>query len=1043
MLKCLTASLMMSAASVLAAAYPTFEEARPLLEKYCYECHSADKRKGGVDLQRFDTEDKYREEPFMVEDVKHVIHEEDMPPSKAPQPTAEERAKMEAWAKGLLKAMESAAPNDPGVVIVPRINSQEYDYVVRDLTGKPLRMGQYLTADSSAGEGFLNVGAAQPMQVGNFESFLAVGKKLLEHARVAPGLGLVWFEAPQPPGYTNEDLAKSMRVAYQDWFDKYQAEVLAGQLADLKKAGLELSTAYMEAAWQYEHRAALGMANAGFTEIADAYPVPLFPGAVEKMWRLMKKDETVKVHKPLLANPLMVQLIEQFTALPAPKGRAKDTARAEIKAISAWLLERITWDPNFGHKYDPLEMPLDRPEAQALRGGKVPKGFYPFQIDLTKASGGAVYICISTQFDGPDGDIVLVTDGRLEFKGGQSKPLHQAISGFTDAKGAKIAFGTHPKGSAPADTVGAGSGGYLKMDIPEGAEKLFVTVKVDEEHAPNTTVQPWITDKPPASFEGFRARWTLGSKDKVVKNAIKGMDVWLNTQSGGYLKPRPEIIYANLNAEARAFLGVKEAPPQEPWVREPLLSLNATDLQHRATPEMKAELDGIVKLVGVIGSAGAKPLAELRGEASGIIQDFASKAWRRPVTAEEMNKLLGLYDYEAGKGASFDAAVKTPLTAVLASPVFLYRFTASKGSPDPYPIGDKELATKLAFTFWASIPDEELTARAAEGKLQDEAVLKAQVRRLLADPKARGFIEQFTGHWLQFSAFDMFDGPDAMKFKEFDAALKTAMYDEVVYFLKDIIQNNKPITLALDADYTFLNERLARHYGIEGVTGPEMRIVKIPADQRGGLLGMGAFLTKFSAPLRTSPVKRGVWAYEQVLGIKLAEPPPNVPQLSDEEKNEAGLTVAQQLAEHRSNPACFDCHDKFDPIGVALENFDPIGRWRTAIEGTPVDSLGKFGSGQELKGFADLKSYMAGRKDQFASAFNRKLLAYALGRALLPTDKPLLDQMDAALKAANYAPAASIDLLVTSRQFRYRRDDLPETQTASSQPLNPPTQAMP
>lgn len=195
MLNRVTTSLMaflLAGGSALAAAYPAFEEARPLLEKYCYECHNPGLRKGGVDLKRFDTEEKYREEPFMVADVKHVVHEEDMPPATAKlQPTAEERAVLENWAKGLLKAMESAAPNDPGVVIVPRINSQEYDYVVRDLTGKSLRMGQYLTADSSAGEGFLNVGAAQPMQVGNFESFLSVGKKLLEHARIAPGLGLV------------------------------------------------------------------------------------------------------------------------------------------------------------------------------------------------------------------------------------------------------------------------------------------------------------------------------------------------------------------------------------------------------------------------------------------------------------------------------------------------------------------------------------------------------------------------------------------------------------------------------------------------------------------------------------------------------------------------------------------------------------------------------------------------------------------------------------------------------------------------------------
>lgn len=848
----------------------------------------------------------------------------------------------------------------------------------------------------------------------------------------------VWFDGPQPPGPTNEELAKGLKVAYEDWFNKYQEEVIQTQGEALKQKGLDYFSAYMEAAWQYKHRAALGMANATFTEIADGYPVPLFPGAVEKMSRLMAGDASVRVHKNLLQNPLLKQVIAQFEALPAPKGRDPATARKEILALHEWIRERVSWDTNWGHKFDPLEIALPREDYQALRAGKVPRGEYTFRIDLTKASGGAVYFCISTQFDGPDGDLVLITDGTLEFKGGQKKPLHEAVPALTDARGAKVPFGSHPKGGVGPDTIGMESGSYLKMDIPDGAEKLFVTIKVDEKNAPNSTVQPLITDKLPESFEGFRARWTLGSKDKVVKPAIKDLDVWLNTQSG-YLRPRTEIMYASLDPASRAFLGVADdAIAKEPWVREPLLHLNSTDLIHRATPQMKEELEGVRTLVAAVASSSTKPLADLRTEAAGMIQQFAAKAWRRPPTAEESAKLLGLYDYEAAKGASFEAAVKTPLTAVLASPVFLYRFTFAKGSAEPYPIADKELATKLAFTFWASIPDKTLIDLAAQGKLQDEQVLKAQVRRMIADPRARGFIEQFTGHWLQFSGFDMFDGPDAMKFKEFDDPLKKAMYDEVIYFLMDLVQNNKPITLALNADYTFLNERLARHYGIEGVKGPEMRIVKVPADQRGGLLGMGAFLTKFSAPLRTSPVKRGVWAYEQVLGIKLAEPPPNIPQLSNEEKNEAGLTVAQQLAEHRSNPACFDCHDKFDPLGVALENFDPIGRWRTAIEGTPVDNLGKFGSSQELRGFADLKAHMAGRQDQFASAFNRKLLAYALGRSLLPTDKPLLDQMDAALKAANYAPAVSIDLLIASRQFRYRRDEVPAVeQAAAPAPASP------
>jgi hypothetical protein len=1032
------AACLLSAVLPLAAegVAPDYGKIQPLFQKYCIECHNPDDKKGGVDLKMFDTEAKFVEESSMIEYVEEVMVEEEMPPRKAKlHPTDDEREMIIAWSHGLLKRLENAAPNDPGVVISPRINSQEYDYVARDLTGRPLEMSQYLTADSSAGEGFMNVGAAQPMQVGNFESFLAVGKKLLEHARIVPGQPIQWSDSPLPPAGTNEELGKALTTTYADWFDGNLTSIIDRQLEDLKKAKLSVMEAHIEAAWQYQNRAALGMPAATFADIADAYQVPLFPGAVEKTWLLMTNDSSVGVLKPFLKNPLFLAMTQQFEKLPPPRGNDKYSARNEVKAIASWHAERVGWHNEWGHVPDPLEEVLEKSENQALRGGSIPKGIYTYRLDLTRMKGKELFFCVSSLHDGIEEDVVLITDGQFEFTDGQRKKMSEAVKGFITSTNKPVPFGFHVKG-APVDdnTVGIPSGGYVKLIVPDGAKKLQVTMRIDQKNAPKTSVQTLITETTPKSFEGFPNRWVLGDKRKnPAKESLNQLSEWTGVFPN-FVKP-DKLIPVLLDETQRKFLGYTEPLPRSPWPAGYLYAVKPSDIIHRAPASEQEKLKGLMAGIDSAAKSTTTPLANLETDAARIIGDFATKAWRRPLNDEEKKGLMDLYRYEAGKGSSYEAAVKTPLTAVLASPVFLYRFSSSKGKAEPYPIAASDLATKLAFVFWASLPDKVLLDLAQQGKLHDDATLKAQVKRMIADPRARGFVDQFAGNWLRFAGFESFSGPDSMVFAEFDDSLKSAMNEEVVLFFLDLFQSNKPITLALDSDYSFLNEQLAKHYGITGVKGDEMRVVKIPKDQRGGVLGMGAFLTKFSAPLRTSPVNRGVWAYEQVLGNKLGEPPPNVPQLSDTPKNAAGLTVAQQLAEHRDNPSCFSCHDKFDPMGVALESFDPIGRWRTDIEGSPVDNLGKFGSGKQIAGFSELKAYMMDHKDKFTEAFCRKLLAYSLGRSIMPSDKPLLTEMAAAVKAANYTPGPAFDLLVTSQQFRFRRDEL----TAANQKTTPTT----
>jgi hypothetical protein len=343
-----------------------------------------------------------------------------------------------------------------------------------------------------------------------------------------------------------------------------------------------------------------------------------------------------------------------------------------------------------------------------------------------------------------------------------------------------------------------------------------------------------------------------------------------------------------------------------------------------------------------------------------------------------------------------------------------------------------ELATRLSFFLWASLPDDELIRLGESGALRDPAVLRAQARRLLRDPRAAALATDFGAQVWGFADFARFTNPDAKRFPEFTPALRQAMLDEVTLFLADLFQHDRPLTALLDADYTFADAVLAKHYGAPVPAGPGFTRVALPADQRGGLATMGLFLTKTSLPLRTSPVQRGVWLMEQLLGRHLPNPPANVPQLSEDDKNPAGENIRLQLERHRADPSCASCHDRIDPLGVALENFDPIGRWRVADrDGAPLATVATTHDGVELAGAAGLRRYLAARQAEFFRHFTRKLLGYALGRAAIPGDQALLDAMHAGLPSNGYAFSRLVDAIVTSPQFTTRRASPPAAALSS------------
>lgn len=405
-----------------------------------------------------------------------------------------------------------------------------------------------------------------------------------------------------------------------------------------------------------------------------------------------------------------------------------------------------------------------------------------------------------------------------------------------------------------------------------------------------------------------------------------------------------------------------------------------------------------------------------------ILANLARRAYRRDVDQEDVAPLLAFYRQEADKG--FDAGIELALTRLLLSPEFLFRIERDPEGAEPgtpYRISDFELASRLSFFLWSSIPDDELLDAASEGRLSDPKELEAQVRRMLADEKADAFIENFAGQWLYLRNLDAIV-PVQSIFPDFDDTLRQGLRRETELFFGSIVREDRSALELLDADYTFLNDRVARHYGIEGIEGAHFRRVKLPEDNpRRGLLGHGSILAVTSYPDRTSPVIRGQWILQNLLGTPPPAPPPDVPGLVETDGQGTKLTMRERLAAHRANPTCASCHAVMDPLGFSLENFDAIGRWRDleAETGAPIDARGALPDGTEYDGVEGLRAALKS-SDVFFTTMTEKLMTYALGRGVEPYDMPTVRRIVDRAKASDYRFSAFILGIVESPAFQMR-----------------------
>ena len=411
-----------------------------------------------------------------------------------------------------------------------------------------------------------------------------------------------------------------------------------------------------------------------------------------------------------------------------------------------------------------------------------------------------------------------------------------------------------------------------------------------------------------------------------------------------------------------------------------------------------------------------------RGEwadcARDILARFAARAFRRPATPDEVARLIRFVDQAGADGEPFERGIQLAMTATLISPHFLYRVEVRRGPEDrPEPLDDYELAARLAYFLWSSMPDEELTGLAQAGTLHEPAILEAQARRMLRDPKARALTENFAGQWLQTRNLRNVT-PDKARFPDFDEPLRQAMRAEAELFFEEVVREDRSILTFLDADFTYLNARLARHYGIDGVQGKEIRRVTLKDGRRGGIVTMGSVLTVTSNPTRTSPVKRGKWILDQVFNAPPPPPPPGVEELKDDPKAVEEASLRKRMEQHRANAECAACHAKMDPLGFGLENFDAVGAWREKDGPFPVDATGTLPSGRSFAGPAELKKVLLAKDKEFARCLAGKLLTYALGRGLGPDDDCNVDRIAAEVAADGHKFSRLVVGVVASESFR-------------------------
>jgi hypothetical protein len=994
-----------------------------IVQANCLYCHSGDQPQAAVALDRLVAAPDLHRDFRSWQAVREQIESGRMPPREAGELATADRETVLAWLVPGLRAAIEANAGDPGNVTLRRLTNAEYDVTVRDLTGIDYSLSKEFEPDGGGGEGFANTGDVLFVNPAQFDRYLGAARRIADHASILPGTGIL-FQRERLGGRGPELLRDQAGQALYVWYQKAAAPHVPTDGSDLREAD------YMLACWKHAHRGLTGADS--LDTLADK--AGLARHYLANWWALLQADEPVSRYLDLTRLA--------WRRLPPPDSTAPHQVPETVtKGLQAIQAERRSW---YGHNPD-----LYRGAGTAQRRQQDADSLTGEPLATATAGADRVHVVVGDTADGSAGDIVRFGDLQIQISGGW-KPyrdwleergraievrlaeLEQAEAGgdagdelrreaaeLRHERDAVVAaagrFGKHPAGRvAGAAEIVVAAPAVVTLPVPREATtfKGKGRLDVDDPAADRSSAQ-WLATvgeppNPAGVLAGVVTVWKRGTDThKSLMREFESMK-----------KAFPENFSLRLSGIAENF----RTPPTSPrvyWLSEgQLLGLSSDRdrAMHAALSSDWLLAGGLTLSTDQAAAWDARVLAHLDA--------FAERAWRGPLAAEERERLHGIYRATVAAGEATAAgglreqAAREAVVAVLAAPRFLFRIEEQREAEQP--VSTWELAARLSYFLWSSLPDEPLRRAAADGSLAKPERLAAEVRRMLADPKSEALAREFAARWLRFRGFAERAPVDRQAFPEFTPELQADMEAEATAFLTDMIRQDRPLRDLFGAGHTFLNERLATLYAVPGVTGPELRRVEVAEHGRGGLLGMAAILASTSYPRRTSPVLRGNWVLTAVLGTPTPPPPADVPPLEDSAA--AGTGIRDRLKAHRAAAACAACHDRIDPLGFALDGFDVLGRRRDRDDASaPLDLSAEFVDGTKFTGLEGLRDFLADRRDLVMLQCCRKLLGYALGRAVLPTDLPLVESLRDRIVQEDAGISVAVLGIVQSRQFLNRR----------------------
>jgi hypothetical protein len=940
---------------------------RPFVERYCAGCHGKKSPEASLDLTQFASAKAVAGDLRRWKQVLERLETNEMPPEEAPRrPMEAERAAVVAWIRNLSRHEADRNAGDPGVVLARRLSNAEFDYTIRDLTGVDIRPAKEFPVDPANEAGFDNTGESLAMSPALFKKYLAAARLVADHVVLKPD-GFVF--APHPI-VTDTDRDKYCVQRIIDFYGRHAVD-----LAD-----------YFHAAWKYRHREALGKPSVTLDEIAaDArlsskYLKMLWSGLAEKgadigpvagvrkMWNELPGPRRSNV-------PVRADCEKMRDAVVRLRKQLKpDVKKMSVTGISPGSQPLVLWrnqqyaarHRSYGGDVAADLKKLGEPVTEADTA--LPKQFLLAgdKLDPKKLRGEFERFCELFP------DAFVVTDRGPYFSPGAADKGRPLTAGFHLMQG------------------------YFRDDTP------LCELILDEKHKLEID-ELWreldfITLAPMRQYRDF----IFFERAEPPRFMFEAEFDFARSED------RDCVSQAKIERLAKSYL----AKARDKGAKADALEA----IQHYFT-DISAQIRRVER-----GRLDAEP-SHLRD-----LTAFAERAYRRPLSVAERDGIVTFYKkLRSGEQLGHEDALRDTIVSVLLSPHFCYRVDLGGPGAAVQPLTDHALASRLSYFLWSSMPDAELLAHAAAGDLHQPAVLTAQTRRMLRDPKARGLATEFLGNWLDFRRFEEHNAVDRDRFPSFTNELRQAMFEEPIRYFQDVMRRNRSVLDLIDGHDTFVNRPLAKHYGMPEPAKDEwIHVSDADRHGRGGLLPMAVFLTKNAPGLRTSPVKRGYWVVRRLRGEQIPPPPPTVPELPKDEAGLGELTLPQVLARHRADKACAGCHRRFDSVGLVFEDFGPIGERRTKdLGGRPVSTLATFPDGKDRTGLAGLRAYLhEKRHGDFVDNLCSKLFSYALGRGLLPSDQKALDAMKARLASEGFAFGSLVESSVTSPQFMNRRADV-------------------